>query len=84
VIGVILITGGFSLLLLPWPLAVYQTDGFGSPMFICMVSFGICLILLFVAWERYYASHALFPYYLMKNRSIIAACLLGCNSWIAF
>ncbi|KAI4940514.1 hypothetical protein J4E86_010894 [Alternaria arbusti] len=84
VIGVILITGGFSLLLLPWPLAVYQKDGFGSPMFICMVSFGICLILLFVAWERYYASHALFPYYLMKNRSIIAACLLGCNSWIAF
>jgi hypothetical protein len=49
-----------------------------------MTTFGISLLILFVVWERFYAGHALFPYYLMKDRSIIAACLLGGNSWIAF
>jgi hypothetical protein len=84
VVGLVLVAGGFSLLLLPWPLASYQKDGFGSPLFLCMTTFGISLLILFVVWERFYAGHALFPYYLMKDRSIIAACLLGGNSWIAF
>ncbi len=53
-------------------------------MFLSMVIFGLLLLVLFVVWERFFATKALFPYYLMKNRSIIAACLLGGNSWIAF
>jgi hypothetical protein len=84
VVGLVLVAGGFSLLLLPWPLAVYQKYRFRSPMFLSMIIFGLLLLVLFVVWERFFATKALFPYYLMKNRSIIAACLLGGNSWIAF
>ncbi|EUC46935.1 hypothetical protein COCMIDRAFT_91631 [Bipolaris oryzae ATCC 44560] len=84
VAGLILVCGGFSLLLLPFPLAAYQKDRFASPMVICMIVFGTLLIALFVVWERFYATKSFFPFYLMKNRSVIAACLLGGNSWIAF
>jgi glucan phosphoethanolaminetransferase (alkaline phosphatase superfamily) len=84
VVGLLLITCGFTLLLLPWPLAIYQKHVFRSPMFICMNIFGLLLIVAFVVWERYFATKTFFPYYLMKNRSVIAACLLGGNSWIAF
>ncbi|EOA92288.1 uncharacterized protein SETTUDRAFT_84837 [Exserohilum turcica Et28A] len=84
VVGLFLVCGGFSLLLLPFPLAAYQTDRFASPMVICMIVFGAILLGLFVVWERFYARKSFFPFYLMKNRSVIAACLLGGNSWIAF
>jgi hydrogenase-4 membrane subunit HyfE len=84
VVGLLLVAGGFSLLLLPWPLAFYQRNGFASPMVLCMIVFGLLLITAFVVWERFFAIKAFFPYYLMKNRSVIAACLLGGNSWIAF
>jgi hypothetical protein len=84
VVGLLLVAGGFSLLLLPWPLAFYQKKGFASPMVLCMIVFGLLLIAAFVVWERFFAIKTFFPYYLMKNRSVIAACLLGGNSWIAF
>ncbi|RAR05208.1 siderophore iron transporter mirb [Stemphylium lycopersici] len=84
VVGLLLVCGGFSLLLLPFPLAAYQKDRFASAMVICMITFGIILLGLFIAWERFGARKTFFPFYLMKNRCVIASCLLGCNSWIAF
>lgn len=49
-----------------------------------MIVFGTLLVALFVVWERFYARKSFFPFNLMKDRSVIAACLLGGNSWIAF
>ncbi|KAG9186323.1 hypothetical protein G6011_02879 [Alternaria panax] len=82
--GILLVTGGFSLLLLPWPLAFYQRGGFASPMVICMIIFGLLLVAAFVVWERFYATKTFFPYYLCKDRTVIASCLLGANAWMAF
>lgn len=53
-------------------------------MFISMIVIGTLLLGLFAMWERCYARKAFFPFYLMKDRSVVAACLLGANSWIAF
>ncbi|KAL1797182.1 hypothetical protein ACET3X_003788 [Alternaria dauci] len=83
-VGLLLIISGFTLLLLPWPLAVYQHNSFASPMVICMIVFGLLLIVAFVIWERFYAAKTFFPYYLMKDRTVVASCLLGANAWIAF
>ncbi|CAN9278155.1 unnamed protein product [Alternaria alternata] len=83
-IGLLLVVCGFSLLLLPWPLATYQHHGFGSPLVICMIVFGLMLLVAFVIWERFYATKTFFPYYLMKDRTVVASCLLGANAWIAF
>jgi hydrogenase-4 membrane subunit HyfE len=49
-----------------------------------MLVFGLVLIAIFVVWERFFALKTFFPFYLMKNRSVVAACLLGANSWMAF
>ncbi|KAF1839176.1 siderophore iron transporter mirB [Decorospora gaudefroyi] len=84
VIGLLLICGGFSVFLLPFSLAGYQQEGFASPMIICMIVFGLLIIGLFLVWERFYAPRTFFPFKLMKDRSVIAACFLGANSWIAF
>lgn len=83
-IGLVLVCGGFSIFLLPFSLAAYQGEGWKSPMIICMLVFGLVLLALFAAWERLWAPKTFFPFYLMTDRSVIAACFLGCNSWIAF
>ncbi|KAH6639773.1 major facilitator superfamily domain-containing protein [Boeremia exigua] len=84
VIGLLLICGGFSIFLLPFSLAAYQADGWRSPTIICMIVFGLVLLALFAAWERFWAPKTFFPFHLLTDRSVIAACLLGANSWIAF
>ena len=83
-VGLVLICGGFSIFLLPFSLVNYQSEGWKSPMVICMIVFGLFLLAVFAAWERFWAPKTFFPYDLMKNKSVVAACLLGCNSWIAF
>jgi hypothetical protein len=49
-----------------------------------MIVFGLLLIALFVIWERFFARKTFFPFRLMTDRSVVAACFLGCNSWLAF
>jgi hypothetical protein len=80
----ILICGGFALFLLPFHLAAYQDYNFASPMPICMIVGGFLLLVVFVVWERSFAAVTFFPFDLMVDRSVIAACCLGANSWIAF
>jgi hypothetical protein len=84
VIGVLLLCFGFSLFLLPFGLVAYQGNGWTSPRMIFMIIFGIVLIVVFAVYEKLWAPKAFFPTYLMKDRSIVGACLLGCNGWIAF
>ncbi|KAH7084683.1 major facilitator superfamily domain-containing protein [Paraphoma chrysanthemicola] len=83
-IGVLLLCFGFSLFLLPFGLVAYQVNGWTSPRMIFMIIFGIVLIVVFAVYEKLWAPKAFFPTYLMKDRSIVGACLLGCNGWIAF
>lgn len=84
VIGLLLVCGGFSIFLLPFSLAAYQGEGWRAPMIICMIVFGIVILMLFAAWERFWAPKTFFPFHLLTDRSVVAACFLGCNSWIAF
>jgi hypothetical protein len=84
VIGLLLLCTGFSLILLPWSLEAYQKKRYASPLFICMIIFGLVLVALFAIWERFFATKTFFPFRLMTDRSVVAACFLGCNSWISF
>ena len=83
-VGLLLICGGFSIFLLPFSLAAYQTKGWASPLVICMIVFGLILLAIFAVWERFFAPRTFFPFHFIKDRSVIAACLLGANTWIAF
>ncbi|KAF2035664.1 MFS general substrate transporter [Setomelanomma holmii] len=84
IVGLLLLCCGFSLLLLPFGLSAYQKDGWASPRMIFMIVFGFLLLVTVILWERLWAPKPFFPFFLMKDRSVVAACFLGCNTWIAF
>lgn len=84
VVGLLLIITGFSLILLPLSLATWQNHSWASPNIIYMFVFGALCLVLFIVWERFGAQKTFLPFHLLKDRSVVAACLLGCNGWIAF
>jgi hypothetical protein len=84
VVGLLLVCSGFSIFLLALPLGPRQEMGYASPLIICMIVVGLMLIALFIVWERFFAVKTLFPFRLMMDRSVVAACLLGCTSWISW
>ncbi|KAF1921993.1 major facilitator superfamily domain-containing protein [Ampelomyces quisqualis] len=84
VIGLVLICAGFIVFLLPFSLATNLQYSWESPTIISMIMIGFVLLVFFGAWEYYMATKTFFPFYLMKNRSIVAACLLGFHAWLAF
>lgn len=76
VIGIILITAGWSLLLLPFSLASNTGKGWGSASMICMIVFGVVGLVLFGVWEKWFAPVQFLPWRYLKERTIVGACLL--------
>lgn len=82
-VGIILAMAALSLLMLPLSLAGYQADKWRSPTIIALLCTGaVCLVLFVLAEKR--ATKTFIRYELLKNRNILAACLLGGNTWISF
>ncbi|KAL2291938.1 hypothetical protein FJTKL_10640 [Diaporthe vaccinii] len=84
VLGVLLCVAGFSLLLLPFSLASYQADKWRSGTVISMLVIGVLCLITFPLYEKYIAPKTFMPYSLFKNRNVLAASLLGGNTWISF
>lgn len=84
VIGLILIIGAFSLLLLPVSLANYQPRRWASGTVIAMIVVGgICLI-TFPIYEKFWSRKSFIPFFLLADRSVIGACLLAAFLFISF
>lgn len=84
VIGLLLISAGFSLILLPFSLASYQAKKWHSPLVISFfVIGGICLI-SFVLYERFLAKKSFIPFGLMMDRTVIGACTLSALFFTSF
>ena len=84
VLGVILLSGGAALFLLPFNLYGLQTMGWASPMIICMLVIGVALLVLFVLWERFFAATTFMPYSLLSDRTIIGSCLLSATLFFSY
>lgn len=84
VVGVLLAVAGFSLLLLPFSLASYQADKWRSGSIISMLVIGVLCLVAFPPYEKYIAPKTFIRYELFKKRNVLAACLLGANTWISF
>ena len=84
VIGLILIAGGLALFLLPFSLYSYQSDGWKSPMIICMIIFGGLLLVAFTLYEKYLAPKTFIPYSLLTDRTVLGACILSADLFISF
>lgn len=83
-VGLLLLTAGLALFLLPFNLYTLQPLGWRSPLIICLLVFGIVLIIVFALWEKFFAPVTFIPYSLLLDRNMIGACVLGTVFFISF
>lgn len=83
-VGLILLSVGLAMFLLPFSIYTLQDDGWRSPLIICLVVFGIVLLCLFAAWERFWAPIKCIPWSLLTDRTAIGACVVGAITWISY
>ncbi|UKZ76794.1 hypothetical protein TrVFT333_004506 [Trichoderma virens FT-333] len=82
--GLLLLTAGLALFLLPFNLYALQPLGWRSPLIICLLVFGFALMVAFALWERFFAPVTFIPYSLLLDRNMIGACALGMVLFISF
>ncbi|OHW97159.1 siderophore iron transporter [Colletotrichum incanum] len=83
VVGLLLVTAGFALFLLPFNLYQRQPEAWRSPKIIAMLVVGGTLIIIFALWERFFAPVKYLPWELLTNRTILGACNLAAVIFIS-
>jgi MFS family permease len=76
-VGLLLITAGLALFLLPFNIYALQPLGWESPLIICLLVFGLVLMAVFALWEKFFAPVTFIPYHLLFDRNLVGACILG-------
>ena len=84
IIGIVLLAGGLALFLLPFSLWSYQARGWQSPMIICMIVFGILLLIGFACYEKWLAPKTFIPYNLLTDRMVLGANILAATLFLEF
>ncbi|PNS15614.1 hypothetical protein CAC42_873 [Sphaceloma murrayae] len=84
IIGLILICGGLALFLLPFSLYTYQTQQWRSPMIICMLVFGIALLIVFGLYEKFLAPKSFLPINLLFDRTVFGSCIYAGLAFVSF
>ena len=82
--GILLLAGGLSLFLLPFNLYSYQPDGWKSTKIICMVVFGVVMLILFGLYEKFLAPKSFIPFELLLDRTVFGACILAAVLFVEF
>lgn len=72
----ILMTAGWSLLLLPFNLVDTAPQGWETGYIIAMIVLGVACLGGFAAWEKWYSPVPYFPVKFLKDRTVLGACLL--------
>jgi len=81
---VVLLAGGLALFLLPFSLAASTADEWKSPKIICMLVFGLVMLIGFAVVERYVAPKPFIPYRLLTDRTVLGACMVDFTYQIAY
>lgn len=76
-VGLLLLGFGFSLLLLPFSLSAYASNGYKNPSLIAMFVTGPICLILYVLWEVFFAKFPTAPKRFLKNRTFITAIILN-------
>lgn len=84
VVGLLLLSGGLALFLLPFNIYTLQPDGWRAPLIICLLVFGVALIVAFAIWEKFFAPVTCFPYALLTDRTVLGAFVLGATFFASF
>lgn len=83
-IGLLLISAGVALFLLPFNLYTMQARGWTSPLVLSMLIIGFALIIAFVVWEKFFAPITFIPYSLLLDRTVFGACILSATLFVSF
>ncbi|KAJ8121320.1 hypothetical protein ONZ43_g2197 [Nemania bipapillata] len=84
IICLILLSAGFTLFLLPFSIYSYQKYGWRDPLTISFIVVGIVLLGLAVAWEKYFSPVQYMPWELLKDRTVLGACVLAAVLFIEY
>ncbi|KAG5969010.1 hypothetical protein E4U57_002449 [Claviceps arundinis] len=84
IIGLVLVSIGLALFLLPFNIHTRQADGWRSPLIISSLVMGPLLLCVFAIWETFYAPVQFLPYVLLTDRTVVGACALAAVSFIGF
>jgi hypothetical protein len=84
VIGLFLIMTGLVLLLLPFNIYSYQRAKFTSTLISCMIGLGVFVLAAFLLWEKYGARVSFLPMHLLRDRTVLGACLLAAVVFFGF
>ena len=76
VLGIILITATFALILLPFSIASYAPNGWSTPYIIAMEVTGVVCGVLFYFWEAKWAPVQFLPWKYLKEPTILGSCAL--------
>lgn len=83
-LGLLLICAGLSLFLLPASLYSYQKDQWESPMIICMLVFGILLLIIFGLYEKFVAPKSFLPMGMLFDRTVFGSCVYAALAFASF
>ncbi|TQV93687.1 siderophore iron transporter [Cordyceps javanica] len=83
-IGLLLLSAGVALFLLPFNLYTLQARGWTSPLVLSMLIIGVLLIVSFVVWEKFFAPVTFIPYSLLLDRTVFGACILSATLFISY
>ncbi|KAJ2974779.1 hypothetical protein NUW58_g8547 [Xylaria curta] len=84
IVCLILLSGGFTLFLLPFSIYSYQTYGWRDPLTIGLIVTGVVLLGLAVAWEKYYSPVQYMPWSILKDRTVLGACVLAAVLFVEY
>ncbi|KAJ4267371.1 hypothetical protein NW762_003476 [Fusarium torreyae] len=83
-VGLLLITAGIALFLLPFNIYSYQAEQWKAPIVICFFIFGGLLIIAFAVWEKFLAPVKFLPYHLLTDRTVLGSSILAGSVFISF
>ncbi|PTB61786.1 MFS general substrate transporter [Trichoderma citrinoviride] len=83
-VGLLLISGGLAMFLLPFNIYSYQAEGWKSPLIIGLLVGGIVTLIVFGVWERWFAPITFIPYSLLMDRTVIGANILAASVFVSF
>lgn len=83
-IGLFLLSAGLAMFLLPFNIYSMQEDGWRAPVIICLIIIGLFVLVCFVIWEKFFAPICFLPYSLLKDRTVLGACLLSATVYVSY
>lgn len=83
-IGLFLLCSGLAIFLLPFSIVNLQSNGWNTPFIIAMVVVGAVTLVGFGVYEAFFAPVMIFPWALLKNRTILGANILAAVLFIEF